>query len=851
MKKLIYIFLFCFSFLSTTASASEWSILKPWGAINASKNLEANYNEQERIQANLFPMLESAIGCKLTNDIRAMPLGQGWFFTGQYKCQGASNKYNSNVHVILNSPIHWFFQVIMAFLASWVLRRLMLMIIDLAKGEGESGSSFTSYAVMVIVAVLLLIPLYKSSDEVNAKKDTNLITMGYYSIYAIGYTFGSYYLHKAVSNDVTEQPYIEIPDAKNVKTKEVINLIDFVMCNQRFSGDAKQTLQFTRTDGHISAFSQIGKCVLEIDHEIDEGTIAVAKLNNLPDLYQVEIQTLNEAYTAMFQEVHDLTVKVNAYHAVTAGSSPIFQRNQSCENLKTVDATILDTTGLKMYVYDSANCISSDFVSRLTRAPGVTEAQLSTAPSRAVQLCQTDYSNDIETAQRACAQTMCAANSSPYLCSAQINNYLNLVGSRFMTDPNYITIPNYIVRKYYGSSGFAELGKSFLNSMSITSYQSEDILEPIESGEAAFTVSFDKIDSVNKYVFSSDDLMDTYSSEKSLNTNPLDVFVKYFTNKDGFLSLNRFKDCLEHPNSISPSGRRCPSIFKTYDIQGNTLLAISTEIRIGTKAVGMFRQTSVEKQLAQAGVDAAQTGLKATAGMFGAASDVAINFMLSSAMNNAANDAFSEYGADIGPEASYVIAAVYANPDAESFANKTANTLWLAGMFMKFGFVISFGMIIISFILDAFAKITKEQLTILPHFVKLLGKHGIDPSNDTWKPIQVFIVNFLSWGAFGAIIFFAASLVTTLFTYKAISYVMFDMVLVESANASPLAAGLDQLIKTSLFIFFVSFIMAFTFKFAVASIGSIINNYAFGMAQSRKDESKFEMMSVTAKNEVQ
>ncbi|WP_122324511.1 hypothetical protein [Pseudomonas coronafaciens] len=850
MKNLIYAFLFCFVFLSTNASASEWSILKPWGAILASKNLEANYNEQERIQANLFPMLESAIGCKLTNDIREMPLEQSWFFTGTYKCQGASNKYNSNVNVILNGPIHWFFQVIMAFLGGWVTRRIILMFVDAARGEGESASSIATYVVMVIVAILLLIPLYKSSDEINAKKDTNLITMGYYTIYAIGYTYGSYYLHKAVANDVTEQPYVEIPEAKNVKTKEVINLIDFVMCNQRTEGNTKQILQFTRTDGHISAFSQIGKCVLEIDHEIDEGTIAVAKLNGLPDLYQMETETLNEAYTKMFQEVHDLTVKVNAYKPITTGSSPIFQRNQSCDNLKTVDPTFLDTTGLKMYVYDSANCIASEFVTRLTRAPGVTEAQLSSAPSRAVQLCKTDYSSDIETAQRACAQTMCASDSSPYLCSAQINNYLNLVGSRFMTDPNYITIPNYIVRKYYGSTGVAELGKSFLNSMSISSYISEDILEPIETGEAAFTVSFDKIDSVNKSVFSTDELMDTYSSEKSMSTNPLDVFVKYFTNKDGFLSLGRFKDCLEHPDSVSPSGRRCPSIFKTYDIQGNTFLAISSEIRLGTKAVGMFRQTKAEKQLAQAGVDAAQTGLKATAGMFGAASDVAINFMLSSAMNNAANDAFSEYGADIGPEASYVIAAVYANPDAESFANQTANTLWVAGIAMKFGFVISFGMIIISFILDAFTKITKEQLTILPHFVKLLGKHGINPTNDTWKPIQVFIVNFLSWGAFGGIILFAASMVTTLFSYKAISYAMFDRVLIESANSSLLAAGIDQLMKTALFIFFVSFIMAYVFKFSVFVIGSIINTYAFGMAD-KNEKGKFEIMSVGAKNETQ
>ncbi|KTB91618.1 hypothetical protein AO073_01725 [Pseudomonas syringae ICMP 11293] len=848
MKNLFYLFLFCFAILSTNANAAEWNLHNPMGALIASKNLEANYNEQERIQANLFPMLESAIGCRLTNDIRAMPVDQGWFFTGQYKCQGASNKYNSNVHVILNAPIHWFFQVIMAFLAGWIARRIILMLVDLAKGEGESGSSVASYFIMVIIAALLLIPIYKSSDEINAKKDTNLITMSYYTIYAISYTYGSYVLHQLVKNDVTEQPYVEIPDPKNAKTKEVINLIDFVMCNQRFPGDAKQTLQFTRTDGHISAFSQIGKCVLEIDHEIDEGTIAIAKLNNLPDLYQTEKEALSDAYTNMFQEVHALTAKVNAYQPITTGSSPIFQRNQSCENLKTVNPTILDSTGLKMYIYDSASCIASEFVTRLTRAPGVTETQLSSAPSRAVQLCKTDYTGDVETAQRACAQTMCAADSSPYLCSAQINNYLNLVGSRFMTDPNYITIPNYFVRKFYGSTGVAELGKSLLNSMSITSYISEDILEPIEVGESAFTVSFDKINSESKNSYSAEDLMDTYHAEQIMNTNPVDILVKYFTNKDGFLSLDRFKDCLEHPDSVSPSGRRCPNIFKTYDIQGNTLLAIASEIHMGTRAVGMFRETKAEKQLAQAGVDAAQTGLKATASMFGAASDVAINFMLSSAMNNAANDAFSQYGADIGPEASYVIAAVYANPDAEAFANKTANVLWTAGMAMKFGFIITFGLLVISFILDSLTKITKEQLTILPHFVKLLGKHGINPNNDTWKPIQVFFVNFFSWGAFGAIIFFAGNFVTTLFTYKAISYVMFDMVLVESSNASTISAGIDQLMKTCLFIFLCSFIMAFTFKFSVKIIGETINKYAFGKA-SPSDNHKFQSMAISGKKE--
>ncbi|KPX40928.1 hypothetical protein, partial [Pseudomonas ficuserectae] len=109
---------------------------------------------------------------------------------------------------------------------------------------------------------------------------------------------------------------------------------------------------------------------------------------------------------------------------------------------------------------------------------------------------------------------------------------------------------------------------------------------------------------------------------------------------------------------------------------------------------------------------------------------------------------------------------------------------------------------------------------------------------------------FLSWGSFGAIILFAASFVNTLFTYKAISYAMFDRVLIESANASLLAAGVDQLMKTCLFIFFASFIMAYVFKFAVAVIGTTINSYAFGMAKG-KDASRFKVMSVGAKHETQ
>ncbi|MFI3044453.1 hypothetical protein [Pseudomonas coronafaciens] len=847
MKKLFYLFLFCFVFLSSSANASQWSLLHPWGAIDASRDLEASYTQLERIQANLFPSLESAIGCRLTTDIREMPLGQQWFFTGKYECLKASNKYNSNVHVILNGPLHWFFQVLLAFLGAWVARRILLSFLEYMKGDGESAGSFTKYILFVIIAAMLLIPLYKSSDEQNAKKDTNLVTMAYYTGYAITYTFGSYAMHLLTDNDVTEQPYIYVAEPKDKKTREVINLVDFAMCIQRFSGSAKQNLKFTHTDGHIEAFSQIGNCVLEIDHEIDEGTIAVAKINGLPDLYQFELEALNDAYTTMFQEIHDMTVKVNAYKSVPVGSSPIFQRNQSCENLKAVNPTVLDTTGLKQYIYDSANCIGAEFITRMTRAPGVTEETLAASNSRSVQLCKTDYSSDVEAAQRACAQTMCASDSSPFFCSAQINNFLNLVGARFMTDPNYATIPHYFMRKYYGSTGVDEFGKSLVNSTTITSYTTNDILEPIETGEPAFTIQYDKIDSTGKNVYATADLMDVYDSEASLNNDPLQIFVNYFTNKDGFLSLERFKDCLANPSSVSPSGRRCPSIFKSYDIQGNTLLAISTEIRLGTKAVGMFRASSAEKRLEQAGVDAAQKGLKATASMFGNTSDAVITFMLASFMNNAANDVFSEYGANIGPEANYVIAAVYADPDAAEFANRAANTLWLIGMFMKFGFPISFGMVIISFILDAYKKISQEQLTIVPHFIKLLGKHGVNSHNDTWKPIQVFFVNIASWACFGIMIFFASDFVTSLFTYKAISYAYLDMVLTESSNASTLGAGIDQLMKTGLFIFLASFVMAYVFKFSTFTIGKVIDHYAFGITANNNGD-KHKIMSVEGKH---
>ncbi|MQU04432.1 MULTISPECIES: hypothetical protein [Pseudomonas] len=808
------------------AEASDWGFWHQFGYNTQSKNLEANYNEEERIQATIFPLIESAIGCKLTQEARAMPFGNNWFFTGEYACRKDSNRFNSNSYLLLNAPLQWINMIFTVFLGGWIARKIIMTFIEVMIDKSTGKESIIGYVLLIAVAFAFLLPIYKSSDDQNAKADTTLAMMSVYTGFAVTYSYGSYALHVLIGSTPVEQPYVAIPEPMNQRTKEVLNMIDYQLCARNQPGSGKQTLQFNRYDGHITAFTQVGSCVLNIDHEIDEGTIAVAASNGLPSLYQVEVEALTDAYTNMMSETYALVTKVNNHKSLNKDVARSLDRTMSCEQIKTFSPDLLDMQGLKEYMYDSANCIGGEFVSRMTRAPGVTEASLQKSGDRNVKLCEDSTTTDVEGTQRACAQKMCDSDSSPYFCSAQINNYTRLLGVRFMTDPNYATLGHYFMLKYYNSSQFADYGKTILNSMQIDSYVTQDLVQPIIQGEPSFTVPYEKTTGTGG--FSSQDFAGVYQSETTLNKDVMSLLVEYFTIPgDGLLGKDRTLDCIAHPFGKSPSGRICPSVQKTLDMQGNRLMLAAAEIRAGTKAASIMRQSPLDKAKNQAGVEAAEAAMKQSAKMWGG-SDAMVGFILSGTINSAANDVFSEYGSKFGPEPAYVIAAVYASPDIADFANSTANALWAMGMYLKFGIPLAFGMVIISFFMDALVKITKMQFQIVPHFVLLLGKHGVNPNNDTWKPFQLLMVNFMSWAIFGIIILLCLGFIDVIFVFQIIPFSAFNFVLGESPNASSLVSAIDQMMKLCLFVVFISFLINAIFKFATSVTGEIVSRWSFG-----------------------
>jgi len=258
MKRYLCALLLCLTFSSLPAHAADWSLTNLGGLNTQSKNLEASYNKEERTQAIIFPLLESMIGCPLTQEVRAYPLGRSWFFTGDYECLKDSNRFNSSVYKLLSGPIHWLAVLLGALLLTVFVRKVIMLIIEfmITKTRTVEKKEIVGYALLITVVVLFLVPIYKSEE--NGKKDTNFMMMSIYTTFAATYQYGSYILHKLNGKSVIEQPYVTIPVPKNQRTKEMLNLIDFQLCTKQQPGTNKGAVQFNYYEGHITAFSQVG-----------------------------------------------------------------------------------------------------------------------------------------------------------------------------------------------------------------------------------------------------------------------------------------------------------------------------------------------------------------------------------------------------------------------------------------------------------------------------------------------------------------------------------------------------------------------------------------------------------------
>lgn len=862
MKSLILSLLFILSLGATQAFAEtdveSWGISNPHGFNTASRNLEANYNEYEQKQALAFPLLESVLGCNIVQSIRSGPVDYHWFFTGEYKCLGASNQFNTDNWRLFLGPVFMLVKFF-SFIFGGLLVRIPLtgvfeLMLSTAESEEEKRNSkpsdTISHVLLLFFVIVSLIPLYKSDKDKDA--DVNILMMTTYTTIAWGLQAGNTILNKIVSQQVIEQPYVKIPVAANQRTKDFLTLVDFFMCTKQQPGNKNTTITFNRSEGHFTAFKQIGKCTLSIDHEIDEGTINSASLNGLPNLYNLEVEALTDAYTKAFADANGIATKLSNHVDLPQDvEGSVFDSKMSCEAIKTYDLGKTDKVGMSQYVYRAGNCMGDEFITRLTRAPGVSITSETKEQDRWVQVCQTSTNmSDLLSTQKACAEKMCSSDSSPFMCSAQINNYVRLLGNRYLTDPNYVTMFGQFMKTKYGSSNFSKPGQALINSMQIESNQTNDYLESTQTGKPAFTIPIVKSTTTQERLWTSAAIMGAFNAESSMNLDTFGMLNKYFTiGNDGPLGITRTKECILYPNQRSPSGRICASIYKELDMLGNRLIAAAAELIAGTKAAKIMYKNPVERAADKAGVDLALASMKESSKMFGGNAGM-VAFMATATVNQQVNDIFSEYGTDFGPEAAYMIALVYTNPDVAEFASSVGKYMWGMGMYLKFSIPIAFALIIVMFFITMFNKATASSIASVPHFVLLLGKNKktMDPNTDVWKPIETIIVQTVSWTLFGGIIYLCLAVIDSLFMYQAIPYSVFENVYKGSTNANSLVKALDDVLLMVLYIVLISFIIGACLRFGSQSLTGIVRQWIYG--QSSKAPQYEEEGSINSKNEI-
>lgn len=818
--------------------------------LGGSIQLDKNQTEDQRLLSPVQGLSEAIYGCDLSQKMRIWP-----FFDSEttVKCLDNNNIFNNGIANIISSSIFTILIVFLAILAvnsGWIS---FMRLIQAATGQ-QSKSEMTAVYALFIFVLLILYPVIRTSPETSNEgfNQNKINVLTFVLAPAFLATFNAYENFATKANQKAEMVYppIKIPENKNGKVQEVSNIVDFLNCTSEYPSDSSK-VDFFSVDNVVTGYKQIGKCSLSISFTVNQELIDTAEAQGWIDYKSFAVNNVKEALAAAFEDASAVAYNVsNQPEPLANAQLSAFNPARLVDgNEGSYELAGMSKAGIGDYVWQSSQNIARRLGERLNRYPGVDETTMPT--NRAPQLCVntaggTSFFKNADATQsmKACVQAMCVESSSPYVCGAAIAYAGQYVNQNFFEHPNYFTMFKDFAMRYLTTDAFIKKAELTYNSLKIESSIGEALYEPLRIGKPEFSIAYKSVKTNINHDWQFSNGFDLYQStilEKDWNKALDDALT---IGPDGFMGLERTKFCLSNPNTNNSqnSGFFCPSIFKTFQLQGKRFMLAGAYLTAGARASKLTRKTPADRAVESASVKQSQGMIKSVAmKLYDVAPTLALIFM-----NESTDDMYSEYGATLGNEQNYALAALYAVPELADTMQSIGSYLYSGGLFLVLVMPLLIAIGNLGMFIAFVIVLVTASIKIMPYVTMLIKNEGVNQHSDFFKPfddLSIFIYSILGYGI---LFYITPSFVETLFAYG-----VFDLTKMMTLNHQlPVFESLDGAAKaTAVYVIFVFILMIHIFALYKMSTCSFTIIKTIQLGGANKSSTYYEDTELQSKKD--
>lgn len=810
---LILTCLLLFSFNSFAADGEKHSSMNPLKAALDVRDSTASHTQEEMVAAGWWPFIEAQIGCANTQRVRGFP-----WISGEYKCVGKNNNFNSEANRPLNVGNDFMFNIY--YCVGFLIVALLgfVTINMLSSGHENDKQEKKSWAVsFVMLTVFLSIICYPRFENDDGVKNTSMVTISWIAILSLATESDTMYMGNVKASATLENPLIAIPSPNNQKTNQIYDAVRFFAANSDNvnlgSGNRNGTIKVSYDYGQYSAFTQKGSYFLSIDTSINPELLIKAKAAGV-DYQALVNEWYKKALTRAMTDAQGVANKVISKSASIANPVAFNKDSFSCDNMSGYNVNALSNEGLADYAYEASECISKNLMSDLNKYPGIDESFYgSKLKGRLVHLCEQDTfvgdGKEMDTTNKLlekggtyqslkeklgqCVSKMCTASSSPYVCGAAIEYYDKMAGNRHITDPSLLTIPAYFLSTEYQSDKFVNGAKDFTNKFTVTFGRASTILDDDLDKETVFTIPYSVGERGQGISKDADSILD---NSPVITASSKDVFtslLKFFDiGDDGMFGALYTFDCLAYPEQISPSGRNCSTVFTTFKMQGTRFIVAGIQIQVGSKLAKQGRRTTADKMAETAAVEATKSVLKNVNVMD---TGVVISKIIGlGALDAAVDDAYSEYGTKLGPMATYAAALAYSVPSIVGFLDTVGGMLQSIGYFMSYAHQLTIIGIALAVVITMIGMFVYFNYAFMLYFIILMSRNqGVNPTTDWYKTFDVLTKYFYSIVAYPPVFVLSFLFVKAVFFLQVINV---DSMLNVNSGIEPYSDSIASLPST-------------------------------------------------------
>lgn len=475
--------------------------------------------------------------------------------------------------------------------------------------------SYGRYVILLLVTVLLTAPWYPSTTKLGKTSHSSTIEL----IAMVWFKVTSDDVNKRVAEIMENKLYyfstVRLPDYSGL-TGQFESIMDFMKLSNGVDVDIPFTFYFVDKSGDLYGRVSSGKYSGSLTLPIDENCVKLAKEYGLFDCRQKQIDWYKK-------NVSDIMTRLNnaknnyliGFNDASSSMSKKFDMNVSCDNIESMDVSGYNQVDIDgMYLKKVATCLSQEYTYKLHKLKNITTDEYLTdknfLKSRKVSLCAHDESGafkysgykktDALEKVKACVDTACGADGSPYMCSAAVATFHSLQGSK-----NYYwhRIPAYLigdvgVNLTYNAEKF---GRRFM-----FEYEENSTATVInENAQTVFTLSYPKLKGVDAaeygwiertYNWMGDQWQYYTGVAMDFNIDQLNSLGNI--GQDGWFGMTRLSTCLSNPHKYV-DGYLCGGMLQEVmstgatNIKGGVDMLVSSTASMG-KIKGTKNSTAAE-----------------------------------------------------------------------------------------------------------------------------------------------------------------------------------------------------------------------------------------------------------------